>query len=409
MTKLAQRRTCPYCRRVFNLGSCKIIGTNVDRSRDRGHAGPRHGVETEDKPPAMPDSPLPSGTQVTKWFGDYPIIAEAPSDIAPSSKFDRLRRWMGHEELVPLHDVGRTEDLPARACPECKRALPSDIDERDFLTIAVIGTSQAGKTHYLASLIRDAYRRQGLADYGYTEFVPDEITAYRYEREYYAPLFDDHRALGGTNPQLPEQFHPLSFRVTPKGCQSFGLLMYDVSGEILTNRRLRAELAPFVQHAAGAIFLVDPYWLPRMRDMSTARRSQGHNQADLLAACIEQMTPQGRRDVPFAIALSKSDVVSAMMDGHRPVFADDAPTDPTAWAEDRNLVDEEVRRFLVAAEAYDLLAVAGRLDRVSFHAVSPLGRTPDEHDTVSPSPVRCLDPLVTILGDLIPTLQSAGS
>jgi hypothetical protein len=406
MVQLSQKRTCPFCHTRIVLGDCKIVGTNLvarDDTSPRGDKGPTpvdgdHALRS-----------LPSKTPAREWYGGYPVIAPAPRARYADTPSKRLLASALGTPLEPVTRRARAEDLPARACTACRHPLPQDIDDRDFLTIAVVGTTGAGKSHYLASMIRDASRRQELRRYGVQEFVPDEATARRYHEDYFEPLFEDESLLPATAPNNPFQFRPLSFRVTLAGYEPCGLLFHDVAGEILADRHRRAELAPFVRQADGVIFLVDPVWLaPVRRVLATngVRRSGGSNQADLLTACIQQMEPEKRAAVPYAITLSKSDLLVGLRSS-RPRFADRPPDGTREWGEDLRTVDREVRTLLQDAEAHDLLAATEQLGKVSFHAVAALNADPVNGRVNDARPLRCLDPLAAVLSALCPRLRPA--
>ncbi|MWA04920.1 hypothetical protein F8568_032055 [Actinomadura sp. LD22] len=70
-----------------------------------------------------------------------------------------------------------------------------------------------------------------------------------------------------------------------------------------------------VEWRPGVIFLIDPVCLtpPRDREWRPARHADGiqrRNQANLLNACINLIPPDRQGEVPFAIAVSKADLVS---------------------------------------------------------------------------------------------------
>jgi hypothetical protein len=413
-----QQRLCPYCHTMIALGQCPIVGTNLlpgaapppngrngrrtlaPRPRDQRHIG--RADDLDDAGPET-ESPLPSRTAVYQWWGEYPVLAPPPAARVATGA-QRWRERFAGRPLLPIGMMGRAEDLPARACPSCRHPLPTDLDERDFLTVAVIGTTGVGKTHYLASMVYEACRLQKLRPHGFTEFVPDEATAHRYHTDYYEPVFDDGSVLDQTNPLKPAE--TLSFRVTLDQYEPFGLMFHDVAGETLSNRQDRARDASFVQHADAAILLIDPVWLPVLRRTlaSNGRRHGGRNQADLLSACIQQLDHRARLQVPYAITVSKSDLLVPLL-AHRPRFADPPPTGLVEWDIDLRFVDGEVRSILQGAGALDLLAISEQLGQVSFHAVAPIGAEPTNGHVVAAKPLRCLDPLATLLGRLRPKLR----
>lgn len=385
-----QRRNCPFCGTSLVLGDLTIVATNEYLIHGR----------TDDRT-------LPSGTPILGWDGreqELPVIARAPLASAGRARHV-ARAAKGMLDLPAVSTAGRAEDLPARLCSQCRHPLPVGIDHCEAYTIAVVGTQASGKTHFLASMLRDAYRLQGLEVVGCEEFSPEEETATRYDRDYYQPLFDDGEVLSGTQADDDVRFRPLTFRVRFVGREPCLVMFHDVAGETLTNRSERSASAGFVRRAAGVIFLVDPTAIRRFRRHGDPLQP---NQATLLSGLLDDRDP--RRRVPFAITLSKSDLVSAAIE-HEFLFGTQPPADAGKWSRQMRIVGDEVRQVLHHEGMRDLLAAARRVDQpdtnvppdpedplLSFHAVAPLGGPADgAHLDREPRPVRCLEPLATLL------------
>jgi hypothetical protein len=355
---------------------------------------------------------LPSGSHILDWVGQWPVIRR------PAAEAD-VRGW---RRILSLADddgeLGPPEDLPAYLCLKCLHPLPSSLRTHEVYTVAVVGTQSAGKSTFLAAMAHEAGRRQGLGFLGVTEFAPDEITGTRYHNEYYQRLFREKKTLPKTDPDLDVRFQPLAFHVTAEQDQDLSppagdgtikmtLMLHDVSGEVLTRHDLRAVSAPFVRRADAIIFLVDPLALEPVREWREREglpddpsRPDDYYQADLLRACLREVGAERLCDVPVAITLCKSDVVSAMLKPDY-TFSHEASREPATWLDERNKIDGEVIRVLEELDAADIVAAGRTAPLGTFHAVAPIGTEPDHDRIPAMHPLRCLDPVAQILLTLI--------
>lgn len=379
------RRRCPYCGRTFRLGQCPIVATNKVFTGETADPQPASGAVTYGM--------VGSDDGGERW----PIIGRPVLEIRRGRRlWDVLRIMIRGWRLAPVDQEMSLQDLPARACIRCNHPLPIDIDNRRIITIAVLGTKSAGKTHYLASAMYQASRLQLLRAVGCEQFEPDEPTAVRYHEAYFEPLFVRREQLPATDVDEAVRFSPLVYRIRFEGAKPCSLLLHDVSGEMLRNRRHRVRFAQFIYHADGAIFLIDPENLGLGPDHPPEAAKVGtYNQADLFISWADE----ARTDIPVAITLSKSDLVKFDNPMATDLFQDYPPRSGDDWGKEMREIGIRVRRVFEQLEAYDLLAaVRLRGGQVSFHAVAALGSPPNPDGTVSTvRPQRCLDPLITLL------------
>jgi len=396
MTTISARRICPFCRTELVLGALPIVATNV--RVDSTASGTEHN-------PEQMHSPI-SGATIKGYVGIWPIIADPPLP----SRSDEFWRWLSRQvtqaELPGVAAAADVTDLPARVCLHCETPLPEDIDERNTFTIAVVGTTGAGKSHYLASMLQQAANRQQLRGVGCREFVLDERTSHSYTQKYLVPVFRERVQLDHTlrDPEVARK--PMVCRVTFDGAQPALLFFHDIAGEVLVSREARAVDTPFLRQADAVIFLVDPVHLDRPDGhtwSSNGIHDSGYaNQADLLNALLREMR-SANRSVPVAITLSKSDLLETFLPVRHPREFRCEPdlSSREAWDESLGRVDIETREMLRRCGAFDVLSAADALDPelASFHAVAALGCRPDPETGQVPMlrPTRCLDPLVTVL------------
>jgi hypothetical protein len=410
---MAQMRTtapCPYCGTTLVLRDCPIVATNVDPRIGR-FAGRRGG---EAEPVARP----PSGASAVGVHFGRPVLWRRPERERVSGTTTFIRHAVKSivEDPRGRQAVVRDfppEDRPALACTKCGAPLPDDIGERPILTIGIIGTTSAGKSHFLASLVRDGAQRQGLAPWGFDEFVLDETSADTFRADYQG-FFHNRMVLKLTAPGEAHQVRdrPLAVRTAlsreSRGDTPVTLLFHDFAGETLLQRIERTRHAAFLSRAAALVFLIDPLMIEPIR-----KRLKGefggenyYNQADLVNACIADLGTGRAARTPIAIALSKSDLLETAVPEQDFTFRRPPSRDLKTAMQQMRLVNGEVRGLLGAAGAHDLLAAADRLGPrapVSFHAVAPIGREPAagaEGGRAAVSevkPLRCLDPIINIL------------
>lgn len=424
MATLSTARECPYCSSWIQLGDCPIVATGFQGDQLLDGAGFSDPSEVELYSGKHPERVL-SGT-------GWPVLRESPRETRVATIDDRrgkssIERAFSDftaagpaEELPPLAESGvAREHAPARACPQCHYPLPASIDRRRAAVVAVVGVNRVGKTHLLASSLSQAYRQAGLRPIGCNEFEPDENTGSRFMRQYYTPLFRNGEVLDKTPPENPEaRFDPFVFDVTIADGEPFSLVMHDISGEDLGDRRLRARHATFLHSARGVIFVVDPRDIDDLRDaivpLMPSEDESGWDQGTLLAACLREGGMLDRpRPVPLAVAIAKADLLPQATGASLP-FLSPAPAEEDGEGFYRRVraASEQVEEFLERYRAHNILDPARRYEdrlraaggeaAVTFHAVSALGRPPAEIESGAARvrPVNCLDPLAAVLSQI---------
>lgn len=419
----ATHRLCPYCGASVKLSECPIVATNYDEAEFRS-AEELHAEEIE----------LPSGRTPLRLLPktSWPVVAEAPTlrgveDLAEANAtasrleqaFEVFRDTDRGAHLRPiLEEEGvAQEDLPARACTNCEFPLPSTIDVRPAVVVAVVGVNRVGKTHLVATSLTQAYRKDGLKMIGCTEFAPDERTGSRFMQEYFTPLYRRGEILDATWAEDDEiRFKPLVFNVTLEGLEPFSLIIHDVAGEVLGDERKRAVGATYLRAARGVIFVIDPRDIDSLRTalpVSVLENNElGWDQSALLSACLrDDGFLAHRQPVPVAVTLAKSDLLPQAVSEELPFLAraqpDERMEDFVKRVRDSS---RQVADFLDRQGAHNLLGPAREYERridssragVTFHAVSALGKAPDSEErlTGEVEPINCLDPLAAVLAQL---------
>ena len=421
-TAASTKRLCPYCGAGFSLEVAPIVSTSdgagTVNARVSGQSSQQQLSWDDDdrEGPALEDEvatnvlaneaagPGGSGGPRTLW--EPPKEEEALVKQGFLSSLAASIR-QPDPDLKSLDDFS-AELMARRACPECLHPLPADIDDRQVHLLAVVGLNSVGKTHYIGASMVQASRQQGLRSLGFSEFAPDVETAPVLHQDFFVPLFRRRTLLDSTQADRQVRYRPLSFKVTHGESDPWLLMTHDVSGEAISDHRMRAQDTPFLRWASAVIFLVDPMEFDSVHPHLPADEAQAMvdrylDQVDLLAACINELKyAPGGEEVPIAVTVSKADVLSRVL-GREMSFDIDPSRDET-WLSEIERTSDDVKQMLLDLGESNLVETASAHGRVTFHAVSPLGSSPDAPDFQGPQPLRCLEPLAMVLSKLASSL-----
>lgn len=350
-----------------------------------------------------------------------------PGDCAIVSSIDKSeirgpRANIFSRTYVPLLKGSKyVKKLALRECPnpKCKRLLPYNIPDVESYTIAIVGDSSSGKSHYIASCIHQLKQYQALQVIGCSSITGLRDTDERYFRNYYEPIYRIRKKLDLTPRAMPGSLiEPLIYelvfqeRSALQPAKSINLLFYDTSGEDMDDERRMVEYSHFILNASAIIFLADPLAMPGIvkvlpnhlqppvirerstvevfdRVMGTFRRHKGVGLGKKL-------------DTPVAITVSKSDLLQFAVKGtHRPLFLSDSVYYNQLDIPKFDFISNEVQTLLQAMGDRVLLKAVDQFEDVSFFAVSATGWPPDPNGEFPPlEPLRCLDPLLWSLWKL---------
>jgi hypothetical protein len=288
-------------------------------------------------------------------------------------------------------------------CPRQLGGLPHDFPVEFALVgekpvvIGFVGDSNTGKTCLLVAMTI-AIEQRKLADYNLSQ-VPASLSEHnRYVREKVTPF-----KVSGTIPAHTQLVNlvPIADALIVQvmgSTRRFPLVFFDANGETLRGEYENSHLATrFFQHVDGLIFVADP-----------EKIGTGANVDPAYDAVMAQLThaprlPNGRLDIPAAIAVAKSDL-------HR--F--EAPVDqwlnreaPADGRLDPELIDQESRdayAFLHHRGGTSWLSPLDQFNKCTLHFVSASGCSTvvedpdgDRRFTRGARPRRVLEPLVALL------------
>lgn len=383
-----EKTTCPYCFERFHVGDCRVIATKEHRD-NQGNV-------------------LVSPNQVLK---------EVPTGIWRFFKY-----W-----IKPL--LGRGDNINAgarRECPNCKRALPLSIEFLADKTIAIVGQSTAGKSHYTTSLIKELQSQslRFVAGDGSRCTGLDQSVDEKFEVDYKKKVFDRNEMLDVTvRGNRPE---PLIFTVFLKQSKSrFNLMFYDVSGEDIRNEDTRNQLCQYIMNASAMIYLVDPMLCEKIPSHLPERLRRPISQSTLpehlfMNAIVQSILHYQGKDnsaqitIPTVITFSKSDLLEYLslknengdaIVGSHSIFLREPNYRPGLQKADMEGVSAEVEALFEEVDPQLHQASRGSFKNIRYAAVSATGCPVDKSDPKQPKfpfikPTRCLDPLFWCLHSL---------
>ncbi len=323
-----------------------------------------------------------------------------------------------------LRSIGGEENLRyqvVRQCPNpnCGRALPHNIGLVDNLTIAIVGDTYAGKSHYIAASIHQLREGKMTQIDRYARFIRlnPEIEE-QYLQKFFNPLFKQKQQLPGNLPATSPINDPLIYEmvfegaINPGRIKHLNMLIYDAAGGDLANQDVMVDVARFVLNADALIFLADPMsmegiveQLPfHLRNNPTS----GRRASDVLNWVIQtlerarNLEAGARLPIPIAITISKSDLLKYVRGARQQYrFLYNPRYYGVVDLADVYAVDAEIRDLIANFGDTTLLQAAKRFDNVNFFATSATGWPPNADGTYPAIvPQRCLDPLLWVLWKL---------
>lgn len=337
-----------------------------------------------------------------------------------------LRDQMGERGLQPpvfRADARRDEATCPRCgsmtriqvCPGCHSRLPAMFRAVQGRLIALVGSSQAGKTAFMTVLIHELRHRVGELLESSTTGA-DDSTQERYTSAYEWRLYKNSE-LSFHHPVAAGQYiSPLVFRFAMNRRTRFRpnsrevlLSFADSAGEDLVSPN-KVELMARYLAAADAVFvLLDPLRLPDVRQRVSRHipLPKPERPNDEVVASFNRITSlllagtgQQRVDKPVALILSKVDALGHLMEPDSPLRRPNPPQ-PYFDEADNLAVQEQVRTLLAGWGAAGLdETVRKHYSRCRYFGISALGATPTEDNRVrdaGPRPYRATEPFMWVL------------
>ncbi len=324
--------------------------------------------------------------------------------------------------MSPLCPHGR-EPTVAKYCPQpgCGKRLEHDYITTPSRIIAVVGSSESGKSTYVGVLINELRNRVGAAFNGASVDLVGDASRTRYQEVFQDFLYGQHRTLRRTDSiRALHALEPLIFmlrfprreRLSGRDALTVGMtVFYDTAGEDILDADRRERLARYLTAADGIVFVVDPLQVESVRSAVGGvggLPGQGQDQVGMLQGLAEVLRHgrghdgAGRIRTPLAVVVAKTDALAGVLPagtaldraGHHDGAYDDA---------DGRRMHDEVRAVLSTWTDGPALinTVQNAFADHRFFALSALGFPPTSSEKLSPQgihPLRVEDPMLWLLG-----------
>ncbi|WP_042410442.1 TRAFAC clade GTPase domain-containing protein [Streptacidiphilus carbonis] len=321
---------------------------------------------------------------------------------------------------------------PVRVCPGCHSDLPSDYCDQESRIIALLGAKASGKSTYVTVLVNELRHRVGSAYQA--SLVPMGGETQRRDRELAEDLYERLRLPEATRPAAMGFNDPLMYRLSvpgtgrrAAGSRHTALVFFDAAGEDLSSAEAMNRYTRYLGAADGIVLLVDPLQFGSVRDSlpngAGADLPAVETSAQQIAADLAgQLRAHGRGDskgrvsTPLAVAVTKVDMLSHLLEPHSPLLRSAEHHGGTLDRDDLAAVREETSALLTACDSGALrrqlerdFAELGLFGLSALGAPPPLG-APADAPASGPRPLRVEDPLLWLLArrDLIPVRKPAG-
>jgi hypothetical protein len=306
-----------------------------------------------------------------------------------------------------------------RVCPNqsCGRELLREYVDSGGRNIAVIGSSDSGKSTWVGVLVHEFQRGQVSERFtGMSLDLLGEQSRARYKEDFETPLFERGQRVSSTRSARVRTVEPLMFSLR---FQRSGLLgatrvapvvtvFYDTAGEDVAHATAMDLLISYLDAAEGIILLLDPVQMPRIREQigTNGQKTKYTDQLHVLnrlGELLRERKPGSvsrRLRTPLAIALTKLDLLSGTFGPESPLRQPSRHTGVYHDVDGQD-VHEEVRAWLNQwyDPAFDR-SVANTFEAYRYFGLSALGAPPVDGSRLSPEgvhPYRLEDPMLWLL------------
>lgn len=344
-------------------------------------------------------------------------VVKIPS---PSTKIEKM--WLP----APLEATCQVchQKTTIRLCPNCHSELPSTVGEFEDIIFTIIGTKNAGKSHYLSVLITQI-QHEISPHFDCTLHPLNDETVQRYLNDFYSPVFGNQKIIqvNGSEPAINSRrrlplTYTLSFNQKGKVRDVITLVFFDTAGEELDYEDTNRIENKAIYQSSGLILLLDSLQLPAVRKqlpphtilpsaqllekaVSGMRDEfEKHHLLERVALLIRQAHQKMSNYLiksPIAIALSKMDVLSPLLDNNSII---NSPSQHPGYFDIDvfNQVNSEIK-YQVRDWAEDLIdVVEHNFQHYAFFGITALGCNPVMSQKIdSLKPRRVEEPFLWLL------------
>ena len=300
-----------------------------------------------------------------------------------------------------------------RLCPKCHMELPHSIGDVKTYIFSIIGAKEAGKSHYIATLV-DHFRSNVGLELDLLMEPLNADTMKRYKDRFYDRAYIQRKTIEPTVPYTGVPPLPLVYGLTITDKRPFRyqkkvvtLVFFDTAGEDLDDEDILSIVNKYIYFSDGIILLLDPLQLGHVRNSLAsdtplpAVNTEIHNILTSVARLIRVgmgLTANAIIRTPIAVAFSKFDAVKPLVDQDSQLNGAADHSDGYDL-EDFQAVDGDVQALLADWKAQILIhQVQTHFKHYGFFGVSALGCNPHSTNRIPHIiPQRVEDPFLWLL------------
>lgn len=310
-------------------------------------------------------------------------------------------------------------------CDACGELIPSQLDGSEMM-FSIIGSTESGKSHYIATLIGQLYSQAHRFHWSCCALTDETMNLY--DERFRKALYVDKDVIVKTQARNVREHRPLIYSLNfDNGAPPVTLVFYDAAGERFNNQADMEKAARYLNSSSGVIFLIDPLQLSSVReafincgqgkeaDLPTVPYSDGSVSnifQRLITVLRNKEKTRSRVQTPVALTFSKIDALRFLLTDEAPVYLPSFHRRYGCFCySDCTRIDEYLRSFLIAFDRNrELLSLMKNLDRCACFGMSALGQNPKSNRQklrFPPRPMRVLDPFLWLLAqhDKITTIE----
>lgn len=285
--------------------------------------------------------------------------------------------------MVTQIELQNGEKCNRRVCRHCHNPLPDNYGKNTVKFATIIGITGAGKTVYLSQLLRRMRTyavKAGLSaivnNTGVRTFLENNIVA-------------ANEALPGSTPATRFQqplFYEMVRDAKEHGKVTETFVLYDVAGEVFKESSLVNKFAPFVEHADGAIVLIDPMQFEVVSGVMNngSALDEPTTVMDAIYNIVSHGNANEKCQIPFAVCLSKADTQAVqrvlsddlrrmLLDDVRGIRGDTGSNLPLFNAADYNPILNELYDFIQSNEGVLAQHMQTNYSSYAYFAFTALG------------------------------------
>lgn len=303
-----------------------------------------------------------------------------------------------------------------RVCPHCHCQLPHTIGEYQNYIFSIIGAKESGKSHFVAVIINELKHRVGPECNILLEPLNDE-TIYRYNEDFFKPLYQNGVKLQATRSSRTNQNLPLVYSLSILKKNLWGkevidsvsiLVFFDTAGEDLNSEDTMSAVNKYIIRSHGMILLIDSLQIASVRDQlqSTTGLPNQNTEVGEIISRVNRLIRKGHEmdqetkiKIPIAVTFSKMDALQNLYPTNH-IFLTH-PNYKTGFDHDDFVrMNDELKELMLKEwhQNYIEILLRTNFSDYGYFGISSLGCNPHmNNERIQVRPIRIESPIMWLL------------